>query len=505
MTPRLLMHSRAEEVYDASPIAPAHSLRRSFPSRMPPRPASAEPIIPDIFDDSDGPINNVRMGDEHSTQLSDPIRGIQQRRPLQRSNGYQLIYISDLHRFLRSNGGIGRWNNVDQLFNQVLEDSYEDDGQGGNPTDIWHLVMNDGVYTIGTMRDLVDLITQPPQQVGEEEEEEADEGDETDQDEDIEEIESHIFGGTTILEANPDLLDSSTDDVSVLKGPISFFPILHFSETTIRLFQNPLTTKQLIFCESPLRQSVTFPIMASELFERFNMVKYVPEYGLVLAATQKGRVGLITLTDGYGGGFMAFRLNWIVPLESQERDGLRPLAPLTGMAVSPAQGFELQTDDPFTPNIEQPKDATDSDHVTFFQERTLPLPAKLYRNEKSNSDSHSDINSDRNSDDDEPVGKKPQPTTISQSHALALRNHRPGEPWHGWHPSRRYRVLLMYEDHTVMSYEFWYEWSGATFSYVPKVKEIDPLTDTSGGHSYTPGFGRAQIYQRPDSEQILFL
>lgn len=33
-----------------------------------------------------------------------------------------------------------------------------------------------------------------------------------------------------------------------------------------------------------------------------------------------------------------------------------------------------------------------------------------------------------------------------------------GEAWRGFEYSRRYRLLLMYADHTVLHYELYYDW-----------------------------------------------
>jgi hypothetical protein len=48
--------------------------------------------------------------------------------------------------------------------------------------------------------------------------------------------------------------------------------------------------------------------------------------------------------------------------------------------------------------------------------------------------------------------------TLPELHAEAFRAYYPHENWHGWHPSRHYRLLLIFYDHTVMSYEFWHDW-----------------------------------------------
>lgn len=77
----------------------------------------------------------------------------------------------------------------------------------------------------------------------------------------------------------------------------------------------------------------TFPL---QHVERLNMLAFIPELSLVVVASQAGRAALISLTRvPLQTPEVFFRVDLIVPFKSQEDKGLRPLAPLLGMAVSP--------------------------------------------------------------------------------------------------------------------------------------------------------------------------
>ncbi|GFF40179.1 uncharacterized WD repeat-containing protein C27B12.05 [Aspergillus udagawae] len=235
-----------------------------------------------------------------------------------------------------------------------------------------------------------------------------------------------------------------------------YFPILHFSQTDIRLLPHPLAPQPSVVCGAPLRQPFTRPIVSIRACDRFNMVKCIPEHGIVVAASQKGRAAVIALTQSEETG-LSFRVDWIVPFESQEKFGERPLVPLLGMSVSPIQGFEMPPDVPYIP-----RDVGDGKELKF--------QFKDVNHDRSNSFTpSSNIKGDsrkmyaptfpsgpglRQS----PTEREQYPSTLPECHARATRAYQPEEHWRGWNPSRRYRLLLMYDDHTVMSYEFWYDW-----------------------------------------------
>ncbi|KAL2064894.1 hypothetical protein VTL71DRAFT_4034 [Oculimacula yallundae] len=77
-------------------------------------------------------------------------------------------------------------------------------------------------------------------------------------------------------------------------------------------------------------------------FDRLNMFAVIPELSLLVVASQKGRVGLFTLTrldDEFAdvAPVLMMRLDCVLPLTTHEKE-YRPNAPLLGMAVGPLQG-----------------------------------------------------------------------------------------------------------------------------------------------------------------------
>ncbi|KAL4818303.1 hypothetical protein BDW67DRAFT_157691 [Aspergillus spinulosporus] len=256
---------------------------------------------------------------------------------------------------------------------------------------------------------------------------------------------SDSTGGTSEEE---ETADHPLDDFGLhfsTSAPNSNFPILHFSHTNICLIPHPFSLNASVICGAPLLQRFSQPIVSIRGFDRFNMVKYIPEHGIVVAASQKGRAAIIALTESPTTG-RTFRVDWIVPLESQEKYGERPLLPLLGMSVAPMQGFEIQPDIPYIP-----QDCyAEGKEMETETECGPSMNDLLFQYKKTNSPSPS-------------LGSefKQEHLTLPECHARVTRSYQPEESWRGWNPSRRYRLLLMYADHTVMSYEFWYSWNAS--------------------------------------------
>ncbi|PYH94253.1 hypothetical protein BO71DRAFT_232236 [Aspergillus ellipticus CBS 707.79] len=260
----------------------------------------------------------------------------------------------------------------------------------------------------------------------------------------------------------------------------SNFPILHFSHSDIRLIPHPFAPGARVVCGDPLRQPFTHPIASIRVCDRFNMVKYIPEHGIVVAASQKGRAAIIALTESETTG-LSFRIDWIVPFESQEKYGDRPLIPLLGMSVSPIQGFEIPPDVPYIPRDVNTNNLSfefkylnpdDPDIHTPLQNSSALQPN--HPSDDGNDDEIDHLPSEPSdpSEPDDSDDSLPPPLTLPECHARASRAYQPEESWRGWNPSRRYRLLLMYADHTVMSYEFWYNWN-TTDNTGPEGQDID--------------------------------
>jgi len=77
-----------------------------------------------------------------------------------------------------------------------------------------------------------------------------------------------------------------------------------------------------------------------------NMIHQIPSLGIVAIASQVGRVALLTMTklkshSEHKASLLGFRVEHILPFQSQEDRGERPEVPLLGMAVGPMQGHGL--------------------------------------------------------------------------------------------------------------------------------------------------------------------
>ncbi|KAJ5166431.1 uncharacterized protein N7482_005212 [Penicillium canariense] len=264
--------------------------------------------------------------------------------------------------------------------------------------------------------------------------------------------------------------------------PAQFFPTIHFSEHHISMAPYPIDSDYHLLSRTPLFQRFSFNVEISSACDRFNMVKYVPELGIVVAASQKGRVAIISLTWQGEIGY-AFRLDWILPFYTQERDDERPMIPLLGMAVSPMPGYEIPPDVPCIPRGVDPDDwlkfnyrilhpdeddtpsspsSITSEAPEFTSTAQKGFQSGVEQDSDSDSECPSESQSDASSSD---TPSKPiktadghQKYTLPEIHAHASHAYRPQERWHGWHPSRHYRLLLLFCDHTVMSYEFWHDW-----------------------------------------------
>ncbi|KAI2936539.1 hypothetical protein CBS63078_1050 [Aspergillus niger] len=299
------------------------------------------------------------------------------------------------------------------------------------------------------------------------------------------EIDYYLAGGTYSSDHELDNADSTSSynsDMSAA-GPVSYplldagsrFPILHFSQTDIRLIPHPFANYATVVCGDPLRQPLTHPIVSIRACDRFNMVKYVPEHGIVIAASQKGRAAVIALTESEATG-LSFRVDWIVPFESQEKYGDRPLVPILGMSVSPIQGFEIPPDVPYIPRDVKPDDLAFQFKYLSHDEPNSSLSSSVMLqqssfNEEIN-DSEVDPSETTTADDDSP---QPPPLSLPECHARASSAYQPEESWRGWNPSRHYRLMLMYADHTIMSYEFWYKWN--TTDAGPNGQDLDEEDD----------------------------
>lgn len=121
----------------------------------------------------------------------------------------------------------------------------------------------------------------------------------------------------------------------------------------------------------PFKQAVpNFRISQSiDPYNRISLSQSIPELGLVVVGTPKGRVAILSLqqcedaseadrrrsgpakakekkpsfaqrTSKYRDSMYFLRLEWILPFKEQEEDGQRPLCPLIGIAAGPMKGMQ---------------------------------------------------------------------------------------------------------------------------------------------------------------------
>lgn len=203
------------------------------------------------------------------------------------------------------------------------------------------------------------------------------------------------------------------------------FQILHFSESHIRMLPGPFSTGPSVIFRAALSQVVTNPVQFIEATDRFNMALQIPELGVVVAASQKGRVAILGLTEVRNKG-KVFRMDRILPLASQERKRLRPLCPLLGIAASPVVPHLIP---PESPSDDYEDTSTGMNDVDVQEIRNASL---------------------------HPIGSKPGLSGKFPSHLPFGGTKK--EKWHGIEYSRRYRLFLTYCDHTILHYELYYDW-----------------------------------------------
>ncbi|KAI9762851.1 MAG: hypothetical protein M4579_000204 [Chaenotheca gracillima] len=136
----------------------------------------------------------------------------------------------------------------------------------------------------------------------------------------------------------------ATEPLTTRKASTPHFAILHTTEKNVQLFSDPLSGSSTI-CRSPMAQQMVPHQGFLRQYKRLNMTQQIPELGLVVVASQTGRVAILRLTQSGGKRAQyAFRVEWLLPFLSQEKRSNRPETPLLGIAVAPIQGMEKASD-----------------------------------------------------------------------------------------------------------------------------------------------------------------
>jgi hypothetical protein len=124
------------------------------------------------------------------------------------------------------------------------------------------------------------------------------------------------------------------------------FLIFHTGQDFVNLHAAPFRTI-LATCRDPCHQHLPLSVSWLSHHDRLHLTNYIPELNLVITATATGRAAIFTLTRkltklGHGNEH-AMRLDWVLPLASQELQGHRPHKHLIGIATAPLQGSLKET------------------------------------------------------------------------------------------------------------------------------------------------------------------
>jgi len=81
----------------------------------------------------------------------------------------------------------------------------------------------------------------------------------------------------------------------------------------------------------------------ADFCDRMSLHALIPELGVVVVATPKGRAAVLALFQNRDNRMRktrySFRMEWLLPTADQEQKGERPEVMLIGLAVSPIQGM----------------------------------------------------------------------------------------------------------------------------------------------------------------------
>ena len=132
-------------------------------------------------------------------------------------------------------------------------------------------------------------------------------------------------------------------------------PVLIFNPRAVHLFQSTLSMHRefagprhpTVFLNDPLEQDMHSAWRVRvDRHDRMNLTVQIPELGVILAGSPKGRVAVFSLHELHPNPFArepatpirTMRLEHILPRQSQEHRNERPSSTLIGVAASPLQG-----------------------------------------------------------------------------------------------------------------------------------------------------------------------
>ena len=246
---------------------------------------------------------------------------------------------------------------------------------------------------------------------------------------------------------------------------------LQCSQFHVRLVNIPKARSPHLFCANILGQDLPEGMERTHFshLARLSMMQQIPELGIVIIASQLGRVAVCTLTKSMSNGLLGMRVDWILPTQRQETAGMRPMVPLLGVAAAPVQGRAKHHSDDTGYQDAWAKDGIIHGVRTSFDQTVLVLDAEAKQDaDGSSSDDGAPSRPPPRRKPYRPVRKRPRNAGSSSSNprsshsslsSQASTTTRPfpipehTEGWQAVEPSRRHRLMLTYLDMTVLTYE----------------------------------------------------
>lgn len=247
--------------------------------------------------------------------------------------------------------------------------------------------------------------------------------------------------------------------VDVRSLPVKF-PILHTTSKQIRLINAPLKPHEHFRLDNPFQHFYDH-YQTQDLqrypFDRMNMTSYIPELGVVVVASQMGQVALLVLTRDPSGN-TGFRLECTLPTPQHSehneeliymRGSLAYHYPLLGIATAPLQGTESRPGySPSPSDIIWDTDREDIDsslHVDDIRRTYEPKIVRLPSSSRMPKDGPV-LQTVPAIAEDLATGS---PDQIPSSGDFGERDSELNKK-----TSRRYRLMLYFYNHTILSYEF---------------------------------------------------
>ncbi|EXJ62477.1 hypothetical protein A1O7_02914 [Cladophialophora yegresii CBS 114405] len=236
-------------------------------------------------------------------------------------------------------------------------------------------------------------------------------------------------------------------------------PTLHCSASNLRLLMTPQADSPHVFCANILKQVLPPRLNGfhPSHLDRLNMMLQIPELGIVVVATQIGRCAVCSLTRLTTTGTLGLRVDWILPTKKQQLKGIRPFSPLLGIAASPVQGH-FKSDKSAARETSEGADSWGNDRIVDGVPTTFD-PGVLVVAEQVGGGEHANASQDQNSNRHNMKRKHGSSSLSRMQHHTTKTELRKweiptgAEPWQAMDSSRRYRLMLTYDDMTVLTYE----------------------------------------------------